>query len=669
MNWHEYVAKTGKLPEWPYEVNYGKENIVESDVLVVGGGVAGCRAAIEARRRGATVAVADRGFSKRSGNGGAGVDHWHGAVTNPCSDITPKMYSEVAMECTGGYTNGSARYIIGKEGWDTLLETEQMGVQIRDEDDEFKDTMFRDEETKLLFAYDVEHKHCLRIYGHNIKPAVDAEMRRLGCDVYDRICITSLLTEGGKQGARVIGATGINDRTGEFYIFKAKAVVIATGTCGRLWAFAPEITQSAAMYNLNQTAIGHTIAWNAGAEMVLMEQQSPVIISGMGYAPYSTGNTDNTYQGAPAVDAEGKEVSYANSYGELLDEERQIFQPARADKFVIGHGIAISMINGKDYTITSLDPKLNDKIRGGEYQLPLYNDFTLLPPKHRRLIFGMMLSQEGKCRVPIYDTLTKWGFDPDKDMLQMPIYNPDFYSFGAAWCGIKTHNPPNWSGMGCGGILTDWRLQSTLPGLFGAGGTPIFGSGCHGEAHTTGRYSGRQAAAFAKRNGAVEPDAEQIRKEKELCYAAVSHEDGDIGWKEMNYAIARVMQDYCSTEVKTELTLNMGIRRLSDLMDTEGDRTYASNPHELARLIECYKLIDLGKCIMEASKARKASSKLINFKRYDYPEVEPSEWNCFVAVSQKDGQVQSRRVSHHYYLEDAYSNDLEENYQRYAELV
>ena len=136
----------------------------------------------------------------------------------------------------------------------------------------------------------------------------------------------------------------------------------------------------------------------------------------------------------------------------------------------------------------------------------------------------------------------------------------------------------------------------------------------------------------------------------------------------MNYAIARIMQDYCGTEVKTEITLNMGIRRMNDLMETEGERTYAANPHELARLIECFKLADLGKCCMEASKARKASSRLINFKRFDYPEDLP-EWNCFVAVSLKDDEVQSRRVSHRYYLEAPYSSDLEENYQRYAELV
>jgi succinate dehydrogenase/fumarate reductase flavoprotein subunit len=177
MNWHEYVNETGKVPEWPYTVEYGKEVVVKTDVLVVGGGVAGCRAAIAARQRGATVAVADRGFTKRSGEGGAGVDHWHGAVTNPCSKVTPEMYSEAAMDTTDGYTNGLARYIIGKEGYDTLLEVERMGVQIRDEDDEFKGSIFRDDETKLMFAYDIENKHCLRIYGYNIKPCVDKEMR------------------------------------------------------------------------------------------------------------------------------------------------------------------------------------------------------------------------------------------------------------------------------------------------------------------------------------------------------------------------------------------------------------------------------------------------------------------------------------------------------------
>ena len=77
MNWHEYINETGKAPEWPYKVDYGKEVIVATDVLIIGGGVAGCRAAISARQKGAKVAVADRGFTKRSGNGGAGRTNFY----------------------------------------------------------------------------------------------------------------------------------------------------------------------------------------------------------------------------------------------------------------------------------------------------------------------------------------------------------------------------------------------------------------------------------------------------------------------------------------------------------------------------------------------------------------------------------------------------------------
>ena len=664
MNWHEYVNETGRVPEWPYEVNYGKENIIESDVLVIGGGVAGCRTAISARQKGATVVVADRGFSKRSGAGGAGVDHWHGAVMNPCSKITPRMYSEAAMDAADGYTNGHARYIVGKEGWDTLLEAEQLGVQIRDEDDEFKGSIFRDEETKLLFAYDLENKHCLRVYGYNIKPCVDKEMRRLGAQVFDRTCITSLLTEGGKKGARVIGATGLNDRTGEFYIFKAKAVVISTGGGGsRLYGFAPELTVSQAMSDLNQSGMGHTIGWLAGAEFISMEPGGGGGMSGMGYAPYSIANNNNTYQGAPTVDINGKEVYYANAFGELVYDEKDIFMPSEEGSFIIGHGIALNG-NKPKYNITQTDPGLWQKVLDGEYQMPFYNDLTLLSETSRRLIFGLMLSNEGKCRVPIYKNLTDWGYDPDKDMLQYSIGDYSSFDIQASWAGVNS-TPPNWRGGGSGGYLTDWRFQTTLPGLFAAGNGPLPGAGCHGESHTQGRYAGRQAALFAAEHGLVEPDANQIAREKERVYSPINA-DGDIGWKELNYAIARVMQDYCGA-YKTEYTLDMGIRRMNDLLSTEGERMYAANPHELARAVESLSLCHLGIAYMEAGKARKFSNARIRFKRNDVPE-ESEDWNAWVAISLSEDGVRSRKVPLDYYLQEPFAADLEENYQRYAVL-
>jgi len=663
MNWHEYVSRNGKVPDWPYKVNYGKEIIVESDVLVVGGGVAGCRAAIAARQRGATVAVIDRGFTKRSGSGGAGVDHWHGAVMNPCSKVTPRMYSEAAMDTTDGYTNGLARYIVGKEGWDTLLEAEEMGLQIRDEDDEFKGSLFRDDETKLMFAYDLENRHCLRIYGYNIKPIVDKEMRKLGAEVYERICVTSLLTEGGERGARCIGATGVNDRTGEFYIFKAKAVVVSTGGSSRLWSFAPELTESQAMSGLNQTGIGQAIGWMAGAELIMMESSGFNRLSGMGYAPYSTGNNNNTYQGVRVVDKNGKEVKYANAFGELIDEEKGIFMPSEEGSFIIGHGIALDHGYKKKYKITLTDHDLWKKVQEGEYELPFYVDWTSMSEKSRNIVWKLMLAHEGKCRIPIYKNFSDWGFDPDQDMLQFPVQDYSNISLDSSWGG-PDKTPPNWRSGG-GGYLVDWRLQTTLPGLFAAGTGPVPSAGCHGEAHTMGRYSGRQAAGFALESDFVEPDAGQISREKERVYSPVEAE-GDIGWKELNYAIARIMQDYCGA-YKTEHVLDMGIRRMIDLLETEGRRMYVSNPHELARAVECMRLGELGIACMEAAKARKASCKILNFYRNDYPE-DTEEWHAWVALSQTEDGVNSRKVPVDYHLQKPYLSDLEENYQKFAEV-
>jgi len=54
--WHEFIQRDAPVPEWPYPVNYGRENEVECDVLIIGGGVAGCHAAISAAIHGAKVA-------------------------------------------------------------------------------------------------------------------------------------------------------------------------------------------------------------------------------------------------------------------------------------------------------------------------------------------------------------------------------------------------------------------------------------------------------------------------------------------------------------------------------------------------------------------------------------------------------------------------------------
>lgn len=661
--WHDYVQRSGKIPEWPYPVNYGKVNEIVSDVLVIGGGVAGMRAAISAAQKEVKVAVAERGHAKRSGAGGAGVDHWHGAVTNPCSKVTPLMYTEACYDSMQGYTGGHVRYIITSEGWDTLQECEEMGVQIRDVNDEFKGAVFRDDETKLMFAYDYESKHVVRVWGYDIKVRVYEEAKRLGVNIQNRIMVTSLLTEGGKQGARVVGAVGVNTRTGEFYIFRSKATIICTGGTGRLFDFSPEVTASSSMADANSAGVGQAIGWNAGAEFVCMEGSGQGRLSGYAYAPYSMGNAHNTYHGAPIVDAEGKEVPWVDAFNRPLNEQQERFLPAKGQDFILGEGIGISRYL-EQYRNNNLVFDLPERIRRGEFKLPLYADLSLLTEEERRCLYGMMVGNEGKTRIPIYDTMTRAGFDPDKDMFQAPVTALEGYAHANFWsAGINT--PPTIRSLGGGGFLLDWNLQTNLEGLYAAAGSTIFGGGCHGESHTTGRYAGRHAAAYAKTAPEPVVDKAQVEAEKTRAYNATRQSKRGNGWKEINVAIGRIMRDYCG-QYKNEATLNLGLRLLNELKTTELTGAYASNPHELGRLLECDALISVGELAMKSALSRKASNSILDFHRLDYPEMDPPEWNKLLPIRQVDGKAEVRDLPLDFHLKPPYAPTYEENYKKYA---
>jgi succinate dehydrogenase/fumarate reductase flavoprotein subunit len=655
--WHEYLQKEGSIPEWPYPIRYGEETEVTTDVLVLGGGIAGCHAAISARRKGVKVAVVDKGPTKWSGDGGAGVDHWLSACSNPCSRISPEGFTESVIHDLRGYDCGPARYINAREAWDALLDCEQMGMKIRDTTDEFKGADFRDEETKLMFAYDYENRIDIRVYGHNVKPTLHREMKRLGVEMYDRVMVTSLLMEGGKPGTRVVGATGVNARTGQFFIFKSKASIIAMGRPARLWSFSTEYRP---LWNdMNHTGDALAISWNAGAEFVDLEQSAVYMDNPLGYIPYGAGNCSNTYYGTSIVDANGKEVPWVDRDKRELKTVDERFRPSPGQKFILGLGLRVPLTYENICKV--LVPDLSERIRKREFVLPLYADLTRLPEHERRAIFGLMVANEGKTRIPVYDTFTKAGFDPDKDMLQVPVMDPGSYSMnrtGNFWAGTPL---PPFRSLGSGGLVADWDLKTNLEGLYAAGYS-VFGAGAHSNAATGGRYVGRKAAAYAMT--APEPlvDRGQVEREKARVYAPLKEGKRSIGWKELNIGVCKIMQDYCG-EYRSEETLKAGLRLLRELRESEASMVYAGNPHELARALECQMIITVGEMVMHASMARKASSIALNFQRLDFPTLDPPEWQKLLPIRLEGSKVVVRELPQNYHLLSPYAPTYEENYR------
>jgi succinate dehydrogenase/fumarate reductase flavoprotein subunit len=653
MNYEKLIEE--HAPRWPYSVNYGKENEVNCDVLVLGGGIAGCWAAISAARKGAKVALVEKGATISSGAGGTGVDHWHCVVTNPASKISPEEFTQALVESRGGWRNGLPLYITCRESYDCLLEIEKMGMKIRDSGDEFKGAEFRDEPTKLLFAYDYTAKYCARVWGHYVKQAIYRECRRLGVAIYDHVFVSSLLTAGGKQGARVVGATGVGMRDGEFYIFKGKASVLCMYFPQREWIFSTEIRGLTYSHRTpNLTGDGHAMAWKAGAIMAGVEASSPLGAGPYGYPQYGYGNANNTWYACTMVDATGKEIPWVDRDGKILKTVSERYRPAPGQRFFISGGG-----EGSDYRylaprmlpvmgMESFGP-LPPGTKMVDAELPLYADLPAMPEQERRVIFGLMVGQEGKTLIPIYRTYTRAGFDPDKDLLQS-------YSGGGF---------PKWrqaSGGGVtsgGGPVVDWDLMTSLDGLFAAGGQ-IFFNGDHSYAASTGRYSGRRAAAYAA--GATEPvlNRRQVEIEKTRVYAPVRRKSG-MEWKELNAGVCKVMQDYCGS-IKSETQLKLGLKWFAEIEAGEATTAFARNPHELVRVLEVFNIITNGEMIMEGCRARKAGATALGFTRSDYPEMDPPDWQKWVTVRLDESRVKTGELpldSH---------KEMEENYAAHSGL-
>ncbi len=656
--WHEYVGSGKPVPAWPYPVRYGEERELSTDVLVCGGGIAGSHAALSARKAGAKVLVVEKTASKWSGNGGAGVDHWLSACTNPCSRVSPEEYTERVLADCGGYDCGPLRYVVARESWDALLDCEALGVRIHDSKGEFEGADFRDPETGLLFAYDYKNRCELRVWGHNMKPALHGGMKKWGVDLLDRVMITSFLTEGEGDSRRITGVTGLDTRTGGFYIIRAKAVILATGLPGRMWNFSTEYRST--FRDPNCTGEGVAAAWKAGVEFARLEETHQD--SGtMAYISYGVGNAHNTWHGCPIVDANGKEVPWIDRDGKELGSIGERFTPAEGQRFMLGDGLRVPP--SYENQTKKLSPDLPERIRKGEFVLPLYADLTLMPERERRAIFGLMVGNEGRTRVPVYETLTRAGFDPDIDMLQVPLMDPSSYGHSNFWSGVGA---PQWRMWGGGGVVVDWDLRTNLEGLYAAGGA-IFGAGAHSSAAASGRYAGRKAAEYAAGTMLPQADAAQAAKEKARIYAPLSPIGRPIGWKEFNAGIGRVMQSCCG-QYKSEGGLLEGLRILSEVREAEAARVGAANPHELMHAVECLAMLDVGEAVVHASLARKASSDYLDFQRIDYPEVDPPGWQNLRPIRLGSSGPEFRDLPFDYHVRAPFKASLKENYEAHCGL-
>ncbi len=613
----EFIGKQGHAPEWPYRICYDREQVIDTDVLVIGGGIAGCWAAISAARKGVRVTLVEKSATIRSGAGGPGCDHWCDTAANPLSKVNPDQWAERLTGGFGGYGNGIGREIQCRENYDTLLELEKMGGKIRDTDDEFIGVEGRDDNTKFLISPRMNPFHdtnvVIRVWGTTFKPALKRECERLGVQICDRVMATNLLTQDGIQGSRVVGATGVNSRTGEFMIIKAKATILCSSSGGSLWLFNTELAGYNTMSPRAVSGDGIAMAWRAGAQLTLMERSGVMSITPGFKHRWYTGAGDASYENVALVDASGKALPI-------------VTEPGWGQKNVDRMGLGWAAIR--------------EKVLSGEYALPFYGDFPSMAEVERKVVWNMLLEEESIGKI-IVDTYTESGFDPGKDQLQN-------------YALIEGSSLPQWRDANGGGLVIDWNLKTTLDGLYAAG-TQLFSPGDHSFAAATGRYAGRKAAAFVREAGDPAVSRDQVEEEKARVFAPVRR-SGGMDWKELHAGIARVMQYYCS-EYKTESLFRIALESLQEIEEKWVPTLHAVDPHKLVRSLEDLSVLTHAQIVLHASLARKASNPFLGFNRIDYPQSDPPEWRKFITLRQAEGKVQVGE------LPLGYWGNLKENYE------
>ena len=264
----------------------------------------------------------------------------------------------------------------------------------------------------------------------------------------------------------------------------------------------------------------------------------------------------------------------------------------------------------------------------------------------RKVIWGMMVGEEGKTKIPILENYTERGFDPEKHMLQ---------SYGTGWQSASFLGQERQLFGAPGGIMHDWDLKTNIDGIYAAG-DQLFASDCCGFAAATGYYAGRKAADAIEGVELAEAAREDIEKEKARLYAPLNVEDG-LEWRELNMAISKAMQNYCG-EIKCRELLEEGLDVLKSYEEEIVPQISCKNPHELMRAHEVMDILEVSKMILQACLFRESSSKPLCFQRSDFPQEDPEDDRCFYTIRMEDGKPVRGRVPLGYF------GDVETEYEK-----
>lgn len=275
---------------------------VETDILILGSGAAGCGAAIAAKERGARVALVDKGKLESSGCVGGGNDHFKAVLHSGPENDTEEAFINFFKGPTSGLTPEMiSRWARAMPPMLSVLQ--EVGIKfVENPDGSWARTAGFGEPGPWYIQ--IEN-------GQLIKRRLARKIREMGVEVFDYVMITKLL----KQDNRIIGAIGYHVLDGSLCIFRAKSVVLALGK----GANRATTNSTGNPYNTwhppFNTGSQYVLAYQAGAKLINLDLRQFATLLPKGYG--SAGMNGINAIGAHELNALGER--FMGKYHPLME--------------------------------------------------------------------------------------------------------------------------------------------------------------------------------------------------------------------------------------------------------------------------------------------------------------------------------------------------------------
>lgn len=596
---------------------------IETDLLIIGGGMSACGFAWEAKRWAPDIRITlvEKAAIERSGAVAQGLS----AINTYLGENTPEDYVRMVRNDLMGIVREDLIYDVGRHVDSSVHLFEKWGLPIWKQHGDEGKTL--EEGGKPVRS----GKWQIMISGESYKPIVaEATKAALGMEnIYERVFIVKLLLDD-KEPNRIGGAIGFSVREGKVYIFKAKAIYLGCG--GAVNIFRPRSLgegMGKTWYPVWNAGSTYAMSIQAGAEMCLMENRFVPLRFKDGYGP--VGAWFLLFK-SKVVNAKGED--YTARRADLLNN----FQP-------YGSTAPIPTCLRNHQTLAEL--------KGGKG--PIYMD----TPTAMKNLFASVSNDPKKCRELESEawedfldmTIAQAGvwaaqnIAPEEKMSELLTSEPYLMGSHAGCCGAWVSGPED---IAPPEYQWGYNRMTTVEGLFvGGDGVGASGHKFSSGSYTEGRIAAKSAVRFVLEHMDYKPSINKNKEElaDEIYKPIYTYEkfkdyttDPNINPnyilpKMLMFRLNKIMDEYVggtSTWYTTnEETLERGLELLR-LLKEDSERMAASGLHELMRCWENYHKIWVGEGHLRHILFRKETRYPGYYYRSDYPALNDKDWKLFV---------------------------------------